>query len=71
VQDGRATGFALLAGMAAVYSTMAALLEVWNHMFLPAVFLAHTFVVYHFPKWNIETSYFDINKPETIEVSSP
>jgi O-succinylhomoserine sulfhydrylase len=21
----------------------------------------------YFPKWNIQTSYFDINKPETIE----
>ena len=27
----------------------------------------HALFTTYFPKWNIETSYFDINKPETIE----
>jgi O-succinylhomoserine sulfhydrylase len=27
----------------------------------------HTLFINYFPKWNIQTSYFDINKPETIE----
>ena len=27
----------------------------------------HTLFTKYFPKWNITTSYFDVNKPETIE----
>jgi O-succinylhomoserine sulfhydrylase len=27
----------------------------------------HSLFVNYFPKWNIQTSYFDINEPETIE----
>jgi O-succinylhomoserine sulfhydrylase len=53
-----------------VYSTMAALLNSGDHCFFSSV-LGDTFLVYQlFSKWNIQTSYFDINKPETIEASS-
>jgi O-succinylhomoserine sulfhydrylase len=54
-------------GMAAVYSTMAALLNSGT-LYLRVVFWAtHSLFINYFPKWNIQTSYFDINKPETIE----
>jgi O-succinylhomoserine sulfhydrylase len=61
-------GFAFASGMAAVYSTMAALLNSGDHIVLRVVFGAtHSLFINYFPKWNIQTSYFDINKPETIE----
>jgi O-succinylhomoserine sulfhydrylase len=54
--------------MAAVYSTMAALLNSGDHIVSSSsVFGRHTLFINYFPKWNIQTSYFDINKPETIE----
>jgi O-succinylhomoserine sulfhydrylase len=58
--------------MAAVYSTMAALLKSGDHIVSSSsVFGAtHSLFINYFPKWNIQTSYFDINKPETIESSS-
>jgi O-succinylhomoserine sulfhydrylase len=62
-------GFAFASGMAAVYSTFAALLKSGDHIVSSSsVFGAtHSLFVNYFPKWNIETSYFDINEPETIE----
>jgi O-succinylhomoserine sulfhydrylase len=67
--EGAAAGFAFASGMAAVYSTLAALLKSGDHIVSSSsVFGAtHSLFINYFPKWNIETSYFDINKPETIE----
>ncbi|MEZ7516340.1 trans-sulfuration enzyme family protein [Flavobacterium frigidarium] len=67
--EGAKAGFAFASGMAAVYSTMAALLKSGDHIISSSsVFGAtHSLFMNYFPKWNIETSYFDINKPETIE----
>jgi O-succinylhomoserine sulfhydrylase len=67
--EGAADGFAFASGMAAVYSTLAALLKSGDHIVSSSsVFGAtHSLFINYFPKWNIETSYFDINKPETIE----
>lgn len=67
--EGAKAGFAFASGMAAVYSTMAALLKSGDHIVSSSsVFGAtHSLFMNYFPKWNIETSYFDINKPETIE----
>ena len=67
--EGAEAGFAFASGMAAVYSTFAALLQSGDHIVSSSsVFGAtHSLFVNYFPKWNIETSYFDINKPETIE----
>jgi O-succinylhomoserine sulfhydrylase len=54
--EGAKAGFAFASGMAAVYSTMAALLNLAIILFLRAVFWSNPFVVYElFPKWNIET----------------
>jgi O-succinylhomoserine sulfhydrylase len=67
--EGAASGFAFASGMAAVYSTLAALLNSGDHMVSAgSVFGAtHSLFVNYFPKWDIKTTYFDINKPETIE----
>jgi O-succinylhomoserine sulfhydrylase len=67
--EGAETGFAFASGMAAVYSTFAALLKSGDHIIsASSVFGAtHSLFVNYFPKWNIETTYFDINAPETIE----
>jgi O-succinylhomoserine sulfhydrylase len=67
--EGAAAGFAFASGMAAVYSTMAALLTSGDHIVSSSsVFGAtHSLFINYFPKWNIQTSYFDINQPETIE----
>ena len=67
--EGAESGFAFASGMAAVYSTLAALLNSGDHMVSAgSVFGAtHSLFINYFPKWGIETTYFDINKPETIE----
>jgi O-succinylhomoserine sulfhydrylase len=67
--EGAETGFAFASGMAAVYSTFAALLKSGDHIVsASSVFGAtHSLFVNYFPKWNIETTYFDINQPDTIE----
>jgi O-succinylhomoserine sulfhydrylase len=67
--EGAESGFAFASGMAAVYSTLAALLNSGDHIVsASSVFGAtHSLFINYFPKWGIETSYFDIDKPETIE----
>ncbi|ESU29578.1 cystathionine beta-lyase/cystathionine gamma-synthase [Flavobacterium limnosediminis JC2902] len=67
--EGAEAGYAFATGMAAIYSTFAALLESGDHIVsVGSVFgSTHTLFTKYFPKWNITTSYFDINKPETIE----
>jgi len=67
--EGAEDGYAFATGMAAVFSTFAALLKSGDHIVSArSVFgSTHTLFTTYFPKWNIETSYFDINKPEEIE----
>jgi O-succinylhomoserine sulfhydrylase len=67
--EGAEAGFAFASGMAAVYSTFAALLKSGDHIVsASSVFGAtHSLFINYFPKWGIETSYFDITQPETIE----
>jgi len=69
VMEGAEDGYAFATGMAAVYGTFAALLNADDHIVsASSVFgSTHTLFTKYFPKWNITTSYFDINKPETIE----
>ncbi|WP_100614289.1 trans-sulfuration enzyme family protein [Confluentibacter citreus] len=63
------SGYAFATGMAAVFSTFAALLKSGDHIVSArSVFgSTHALFMNYFPKWNITTSYFDVNKPETIE----
>lgn len=67
--EGAESGYAFATGMAAVFSTFAALLDSGDHIVSArSVFgSTHTLFTKYLPKWNIETTYFDITKPETIE----
>ncbi|MCL9809365.1 trans-sulfuration enzyme family protein [Flavobacterium luminosum] len=67
--EGAEEGYAFATGMAAIYSTFAALLNSGDHIVSAgSVFgSTHTLFTKYFPKWNITTSYFDVNQPKTIE----
>lgn len=67
--EGAEDGYAFATGMAAVYSTFAALLNAGDHIVsCNSVFgSTHTLFTKYFPKWNIETSYFKVNDIDTIE----
>ena len=67
--EGAEDGYAFATGMAAIFSTFAALLNSGDHIVsASSVFgSTHTLFTKYFPKWNIETSYFDINNPDEIE----
>lgn len=67
--EGAQAGCAFATGMAAVYTTFAALLNSGDHIVSASSIFGSTHALFttYFPKWNIQTSYFDINKPETIE----
>ena len=67
--EGAESGVATASGMAAIYSSLAALLKSGDHVISCAsVFGAtHTIFSKYFPKWNITHSYFNANHPEEIE----
>lgn len=64
-EDGIATG----TGMAAVFSTFMTFLSKGDHIIsASAVFgSTHTILKKYLPKWGIESSYFNMNKPEEME----
>lgn len=64
-EDGIATG----TGMAAVFSTFMTFLSKGDHaLSASAVFgSTHTILTKYLPKWGFESTYFDMNAPETIE----
>lgn len=68
LMEGAESGYAFATGMAAIYSTFAALLESGDHIVSArSVFgSTHTLFTKYFPKWQIDTTYFDVTKPETI-----
>jgi len=63
-EDGIATG----TGMAAIFSTFMTFLSKGDHIIsASAVFgSTHTILTKYLPKWGIEYSYFDMDKPESI-----
>lgn len=67
--EGAEAGFAYATGMAAVYSTLAALLNAGDHIVSAGSVFGSTHALFtkFFPKWNITTSYFDVNFPNEIE----
>jgi len=83
--EGAEAGFAFASGMAAVYSTFAALLESGDHIVSCSSVFGSTMSLYQnfFPKWQISTDLFHVNdsagaiealiKPQTklIYVESP
>jgi O-succinylhomoserine sulfhydrylase len=67
--EGAESGFAFATGMAAVFSTFGALLNAGDHIVSArSVFgSTHTLFTKYFPKWNIETSYFNVDQVEKTE----
>lgn len=67
--EGAESGFAYASGMAAVFSTLAALLNAGDHIISSKSIFGstHSLFTQFFPKWNIETSYFDANDVSQIE----
>ncbi|WLD23078.1 aminotransferase class I/II-fold pyridoxal phosphate-dependent enzyme [Flavobacterium dauae] len=62
-------GVGFATGMAAVYNTLVTFLNSGDHIVsASSVFgSTHTLFTKYLPKWNIETTYFNISEPETIE----
>lgn len=67
--EGAEAGYAFATGMAAVYNTLAALLSAGDHIVSASSVFGSTHALFtkFLPKWNIETSYFKVDEPETIE----
>ena len=67
--EGAEAGYAFATGMAAVFSTFAALLNSGDHIVSSrSVFgSTHSLFTKYLPKWNIETSYFKVNEVDKIE----
>lgn len=67
--EGAEAGYAFATGMAAIYSTFAALLNAGDHIVsCQSVFgSTHTLFTKYFPKWNIETTYFKAEDAENVE----
>ena len=67
--DGGARAIAFASGMAAIYSTFAALLKSGDHIVSSSsVFGAsHSLFMNYFPKWNISTSYFKVDEVDQLE----
>lgn len=67
--EGAQDGFAFSSGMAAVYSTLASLLESGDHVISSRSIFGSTNSLFNnfFPKWNITTSYFPVDDVDSIE----
>ena len=68
--EGAESGYAFASGMAAIFSTFGALLSSGDHILSARSVFGSTHALFtkFFPKWNIETSYFNINEAEDIEL---
>ncbi len=69
IMEGAESGYAFATGMAAIYSTFAALLSASDHIVsCQSVFgSTHTLFTKYFPKWNINTTYFKAENAATVE----
>jgi len=67
--EGAEAGYAFATGMAAVFSTFGTLLNAGDHIVsCRSVFgSTHTLFTKYLPKWNIETSYFEVSGSEILE----
>lgn len=67
--EGAEAGYATASGMAAVFASFMALLKSGDHLIACSSIFGstHTVISKFLPKWGIEYSYFDVNKPESIE----
>lgn len=69
LMEGAEDGIATATGMAAVFSSFMSFVSAGDHIVsASAVFgSTHAILTKYLPKWGVEYSYFDMNKPETIE----
>ncbi|MDT0605559.1 trans-sulfuration enzyme family protein [Croceitalea rosinachiae] len=67
--EGAEAGFAFASGMAAVFSTLAALLESGDHILSAGKIFGSTHSLFnnYFPKWDISHSYFEIDDFDSID----
>ncbi len=67
--EGAEAGYAFASGMAAVFSTFAALLDAGDHIIsCRSVFgSTHSLFTKYLPKWNIATSYFKVDEVDKVE----
>jgi O-succinylhomoserine sulfhydrylase len=67
--EGAEAGYAFATGMAAIFSSFAALLNAGDHIVSCRSVFGSTHGMFnnYFPKWNIETSYFKVNEVDLIE----
>ncbi len=67
--EGAEAGFAFASGMAAVFSTFAALLDSGDHILSSRSVFGSTHSLYttYFPKWHIETTFFEGTHLEALE----
>lgn len=67
--EGAENGFAFASGMAAVFSTLAALLDSGDHVLSARSIFGstHSLFTNFFPKWNIDHTYFKIDELDIIE----
>lgn len=63
-EDGVATG----TGMAAIFSTFMTFLSKGDHVLSASAIFGstHTLLTKYLPRWGVESSYFDMSKPETL-----
>ena len=69
VLEGAEAGYATASGMAAIFGTFMTFLQSGDHILSSgSVFgSTHTILTKFLPRWKVESDYFDIAKPETIE----
>lgn len=62
-------GYATSSGMSAIFASFMALMRTGDHLLSASSIFGstHTIITKFLPQWGIEHSYFDINKPDTIE----
>ena len=67
--EGAESGYAFASGMAAIFSTFGALLSSGDHILSARSVFGSTHALFtkFFPKWGIETSYFNIKDADNIE----
>ncbi|MEM8764944.1 MAG: aminotransferase class I/II-fold pyridoxal phosphate-dependent enzyme [Bacteroidota bacterium] len=67
--EGAEDGFAFASGMSAVFSTFAALLNSGDHILSARSIFGstHTLFTQFFPKWEINSSFFDIHNLDSID----
>lgn len=71
--EGAEDGYSFATGMAAIFSTFGALLSSGDHILsCRSVFgSTHTLFTKYFPKWNIETTYFEANETDLEKYLKP